>query len=118
MLLEPIVHVITKSCDVIRLAHTLDATLSLETQCNSCLLLGNGLVCTSTIYIVLPTQGLLIDPSFFILYKLDSVAQRYRASDSRSEGCVFESPRDQITFLLNKLFNACTGQMGTKRKTL
>ena len=40
------------------------------------------------------------------------------ASDSRSEGCVFESRRGQITFLLNKLFKACTGQMGIKRKTL
>ena len=40
------------------------------------------------------------------------------ASDSRSEGCVFESRRGQITFLLKYIFKACTGQMGITRKTL
>ena len=40
------------------------------------------------------------------------------ASDSRSEGCVFESRRGQITFLLKNIFKVCTGQMCIKRKTL
>ena len=39
-------------------------------------------------------------------------------SDSRSEGCVFESRRGQITFLLKYIFKACTGQMDITRKTL